>query len=1092
MKKVLPYIFILTVIVQLFAPFSVFQKSATGQKGISFEKNISFALEEQKIEADIKVNYTAGYDYIKIDGEVLEAGKSEKFNWKKLASEENYFYIVSYLYDNGGNLVKYEGDLLSKIMGRKNPQISKLEEDSQFQKTFKELEPNTTYKILTTLMGEKDLNLWTGTYYETSSIDSVSRDITTSSQKGEEIEQESVKLSGSQENLRAPDDVFDCSINNLRGCIAEGFYLILFKPTAFIFGLTGKALDFTLMYSLDDDSYRSVFVVEGWGIVRDICNIFFIFILLYIAFKVILGIGGKGDPKKLIINVVIVGLLINFSLFATRIIIDASNILSRVFYNSEVINLGDKNSTTGSLGEIRLSEALVNKVNPVELLSHPEKVEQAETVGSGSAYDTNPDAEDQGHKADDDNKNISDDLNISLSGFILVCILSAAICIAGTVVFFNLALVFIARVVMLWIAMILSPIAFFTNAVPELSQKPKIGFKNWLNETSSMAFVAPVFCFFMYIIISFLDSGLGLISAATKTNSSAIASGFDFVIGIAVPFAFLIALLMQTKKIAVSMSGDIGKSFAEAGGKIAGKTLGLAAGGASMAMRGTFGAIGTKIAGSKGLANLEENGNMAQRFLARNARNVGISLGNKSFDVRNTKLGQKAASGLGISDSVKGVMSSGAKPGVGIIGNREQRLKRIEENQAKRDKFKPQTEEEKDKEKLTEQQIRLENKNAVEIEKKEKEKEKAKEEYDEKTAEFKRTEDNRKVAEAEYNRSKGTADEAGKKKVLDDAREQEANALKERNEADAKLKKAREEVANINKGGKIVNIDGAGNHIVNKYNTTNGNITQEMYSKAQEKKREAEAEEAVALAEKQRLEGEKDDKILNIEAEERRKSAQATLVFDEEKQKAEEKRNNTVTLAEQSFDRQIGDEEAKLRDLTSQGLLTTSPQDLARINAEKAKITQKIKDLETNKTKQVSNIRTKADQEYNEMMKLITKNKTDQVAQASKEADEKRQAIIETVRTAGDRHTEAQNKTRVTTATANFAEEAKTYAESNGGFGKSSSDLKKEINELDSKIKQNTNEMTINRADHIPGSWMLTRDQVREKRSKIIESAKRK
>jgi hypothetical protein len=483
---------------------------------------------------------------------------------------------------------------------------------------------------------------------------------------------------------------------------------------------------------------------------------------------------------------------------------------------------------------------------------------------------------------------------------------------------------------------------------------------------------------------------------------------------------------------------------------------------------------------------------MAQRFLARNARNVGISLGSKSFDVRNTKLGQRAASGLGISDSVKSVMASGSKPGVGIIGNREQRLKHLEENQAKRDKFKPQTEDEKDKEKLTEQQIRLENKNAVEIEKKEKEKEKAKEEYDEKTAEFKRTEDNRKVAEAEYNRSKGTADETGKKKALDDAREQEANALKERNEAAAKLKKAREEVANINRGGKTVNIDDAGNHIVNKYNTTNGNITQEMYDKAQEKKREAEAEEAVALAEKQRLEGEKDDKILNVGAEERRKSAQATLVFDEEKQKAEEKRNNTVTLAEQSFDRQIGDEEAKLRDLTSQGLLTTNPQDYARIDAEKAKITQKIKDLEANKTRQVSNIRAKADQELNEAMTQITKNRDGQVAQASKEADEKRQAIIEAVRTAGNKHTEAQNKTNTATATANFAEEAKTYAESNGGFGKSSSGLKNEINELNSKIKQDTNEKMINRADHIPGSWMLTRDQVREKRSKIIESAKRK
>ena len=874
-------------------------------------------------------------------------------------------------------------------------------------------------------------------------------------------------------------DYYECSMENIRGCFAEFAYLILFKPAAFIFGLTGKALDFTLMYSLDDKSYRSVFVVEGWGIVRDICNLFFIFILLFVAFKVVLNLGGKGNPKSLIINIIIVGLLINFSLFATRVIIDASNILSRVFYNTEVINLGGQNKTKGNFNEIRLSEALVSKVNPQELITKAERIEGIPV--KSTEYDNNT------------NRNVSDQLEISLGGFILVCILAGAVCAIGAYVFFKIAILFIVRVVMLWIAMILSPISFFSYTLPELASLPMVGHKNWWRETVSLAFMAPIFCFFMYVIISFLETGLALIE---QGSGGGIAGGFDFVISIVVPFGFLIVLLIKAKEIAETMAGKVGemasKAVTSVTKTVGGATVGLAAGGAAMAMRGTIGAMGARMASSERLTKMEDKGGF-QGFLGRNLRNVGIGMGNKSYDIRNTSLGKKAGEGLGISKSMKGPLSSRSKQGVGIVGNREENLKRMEKREADRDKFRPKTKEEKEKDELIEQQVVLENKNAVEIEKKEKEKEKAKEEYDEKTAEFKRTEDNRKVAEAEYNRSKGTADETGKKKALDDAREQEANALKERNEADAKLKKAREEVANINRGGKTVNIDDAGNHIVNKYNTTNGNITQEMYDKAQEKKREAEAEEVVALAEKQRLEGEKNDKILNVGAEERRKSAQATLVFDEEKQKAEDKRDETIRTAEQSFDRQIGDEEAKLRDLTSQGLLlTTSPQDLARINAEKAKITQKIKDLEANKTRQVSNIRAKADQEYNEMIKLITKNKTDQVAQASKEADEKRQAIIEAVRTAGNKHTEAQNKTNTATATANFAEEAKTYAESNGGFGKSSSGLKNEINELNSKIKQDTNEKMINRADHIPGSWMLTRDQVREKRSKIIESAKRK
>lgn len=1074
MKKILPYIFILTVIVQLFAPFSVGVDKK--RKEISINNNVVFAEEEdQKINAKIIATVTTAFDYIKIEGSVIESGSSSTdsgfLDFKK-PSGFNSFTTYTYLLDkdNKQALDKDNNLVLEQI----KPFLKKGE---RFNHTFENLNSCTPYRIKVKLYSDVTTTDFDKKTETTSKLEYTFNESYITECKDEEsvVQETKIEVSGSQENLSY--DTFNCTWDHLRGCFAEFAYTILFKPSAFLFGLTGRAMDLTLKYSLDDTSYRSVFVVEGWGIVRDICNIFFIFVLLFIAFQVILGLGGKGDPKGLIVNVIIIGLLINFSLFATRIIIDASNILSRVFYNAETINIKSKGKDLGSLGEIKFSEALVQKINPISLLTDSSKV--------GDLKGAMQTAEDDQQIGSRDVEEVSSAIPIGLGTFVIICFLCAALCIVGVVVFLNLALVFIARVVMLWLAMVISPLAFFSYTVPRLQKMPFIGFGNWINETVKMAFVAPVFCFFMYIIISFLEEGLGLINVGQN------ATGFDFVLGIFVPFIFLAILLMKTKELVMSMSGQAGKMIEGAGEKIAGTALGLASGGAAMAMRGTIGRLGSKMASSERLTKMEDKGGI-QGFLGRNLRNAGLSLGTKSYDVRNTRAGKIAAKQLGVEKSINDNLSSKSKPGVGVIGNRDERLKRIEERQTKRDKFKPQTEEEKDKEKLTEQQIRLENKNAVEIEKKEKEKEKAKEEYDEKTTEFKRTEDNRKVAEAEYNRSKGTADEAGKKKVLDDAREQEANALKERNEADAKLKKAREEVANINKGGKIVNIDGAGNHIVNKYNTTNGNITQEMYSKAQEKKREAEAEEAVALAEKQRLEGEKDDKILNIGAEERRKSAQATLVFDEEKQKAEDKRDETIRMAEQSFDTQIGDKETELKNLQNQLILATDPQKVSQINAEKAKITQKIKDLETNKTKQVSNIRTKADQEYNEMMKLITKNKTDQVAQASKEADEKRQAIIETVRTAGDRHTEAQNKTRVTTATANFAEEAKTYAESNGGFGKSSSDLKKEINELDSKIKQNTNEMTINRADHIPGSWMLTRDQVREKRSKIIESAKRK
>ncbi|MDD3973043.1 MAG: hypothetical protein PHC31_14180, partial [Clostridia bacterium] len=166
--------------------------------------------------------------------------------------------------------------------------------------------------------------------------------------------------------------------------------------------------------------------------------------------------------------------------------------------------------------------------------------------------------------------------------------------------------------------------------------------------------------------------------------------------------------------------------------------------------------------------------------------------------------------------------------------------------------------------------------------------------------------------------------------------------------------------------------------------------------------------------------------------------------------------------------------------------------DLARINAEKAKITQKIKDLEANKTRQVSNIRAKADQELNEAITQITKNRDDQVAQAEKEAKEKKQAIRDAVAAAGTKYTEAQTKVNSAKDTFKVAEDAKIYAENNGGLGKSNSKLKEEVRDLDNKINRDTNARNIDRAQNTtPGSWNLTEEQIRARRARLINSTRR-
>jgi len=323
---------------------------------------------------------------------------------------------------------------------------------------------------------------------------------------------------------------------------------------------------------------------------------FFIFILLYIAFGTILGLHGV-KTKEMIINVVIIGLLMNFSLFATQVIIDASNIMTRVFYNSNSIKIGTTTKDgfqeqLGTQDEIKLSEALVAKINPQKLLlnaSEVDNIQTNKTLTSTTEKKTGS--------------------GVSVSTFILVTILASVVNIVGLITFLSCALLFIARVIGLWLAMIFSPLAFFSYTVPAMQDWEMVGWKKWWPDTLKLAFMAPVFVFFMYLIIKFLDTKLGLAITDQK-------DGMDFLLGIFIPFIFIMVLLMKAKDQAKQMSGKIGESLTNVV-KTAG---GLALGGAAL---GTA-LLGRQVVG-KGLASLSRSDDAMHRATQKIAFNKELT-----------------------------------------------------------------------------------------------------------------------------------------------------------------------------------------------------------------------------------------------------------------------------------------------------------------------------------------------------------------------------------------------------------------------------------------------------------------------------------
>jgi hypothetical protein len=450
------------------------------------------------------------------------------------------------------------------------------------------------------------------------------------------------------------------------GCLLQAFYFLVFEPTSYLFMLTGKFFDAMFAYSIADSSYRTAFVTQGWGLVRDICNVFFIFVLLYAAFSMILGLGHGGEAKKTVISVVIIGLLINFSLFTTQVIIDTSNILARVFYNSEKLKpktaVVDPDNPKSSLNEISLSQGIVSKVNPQEII----RSNAINLKGSGSADDS---------------------VDLSNTSWFLLILMATAVNIVGLIVFASVGLFCLARVIGLWIAMVVVPFTFFSYTVPSMQDIGTVGWKKWWPETLGLAFLAPIFMFFMYLILLFLDKGFADVLDQQGGGGS--------MLRIIIPFVFIMIFMMKAKNFAKKLAGEVGAGVV----KTAGTMAGLALGGAALAGRATLGRASALIGKQNWLNNLASGKRMDGSFIADGDRNIGTWAAQKlaiigkkgtnagakgSFDFRQTGAGNAFSAGMGMDlNKYTNYLGVGTKQTAGGYAGAQEKRKEQEEKFAK-------------------------------------------------------------------------------------------------------------------------------------------------------------------------------------------------------------------------------------------------------------------------------------------------------------------------------------------------------------------------------------------------------------------------
>lgn len=285
-------------------------------------------------------------------------------------------------------------------------------------------------------------------------------------------------------------------VSSLLGIIISGLGLILIL-----------VIQVLIIVASFQDFINIEIVSKGWVIVRDICNMFFVVILMVIAFGTILRLENY-SYKKWLPRLILMAVLINFSKTICGLLIDAAQIVMLTFVNA-FKDVGGANFTE----VLGLSKILT--------LANNDGGDFWTVVG---AY---------------------------MLGLIYLLV--------AIVVITTMVAVLVMRLVMIWIYVILSPAAYLLSAFPG-GQKYA---SQWWSEFIKSLIVGPVLAFFIWLSLaslspafndrdSLMDKELGQygrepLGASEGTSPSAL-----------INFVVAIGLMIGGLKIAQEIGGAAG------------------------------------------------------------------------------------------------------------------------------------------------------------------------------------------------------------------------------------------------------------------------------------------------------------------------------------------------------------------------------------------------------------------------------------------------------------------------------------------------------------------------------------------------------
>src|SRR3989344_2957550 len=335
------------------------------------------------------------------------------------------------------------------------------------------------------------------------------------------------------------------------GCATKmiGYLLYsVFYVTGWLLAAVANVFNYVLGITFDNANYSDIGVIrEGWAFSRDVVNLFFIFILLFIAIATILQIESYG-AKKLLVWLVLVALLVNFSLLAARFIIYATNSMGILFYQSISAN------ESPFLSSLKIGKEGFRKDISGAFMAGLDQQQIMAAPGTQANSPAPP--------ADPENINLVV-IVILLTGIILFTL--------AMIVFAAGAFFMVVRLAMLWILMILAPFGFVFLILP-ITRSYAL---QWWRTLQSQALFAPAFMFFIIITVKVGKSDL--VRQLSQRRLAGAISTTEFLILLIIQSVILIILLGASLIVAKQM-GIYGANAVMGTAKSFGKFVGGYAG----------------------------------------------------------------------------------------------------------------------------------------------------------------------------------------------------------------------------------------------------------------------------------------------------------------------------------------------------------------------------------------------------------------------------------------------------------------------------------------------------------------------------------